>query len=301
MACLRNALALLMPGWKLKMSLDELPLITEVLSLIDYSLAEGKSIFPNQRQDELARVRQLLDRAIYEVLWTEDGEIPQDPQNHKRFCAWIVKNVAQAGGVVTTNYDTCIEQALFSQKRHAVHKYFDFGFSWLDTQTDDRVVRLRPHRPWVRWYKLHGSLNWARCPSCEHIYINPYGTIAHQSFRAKTDDGNTCYCGNKARLKIHLVAPSMYRSVRDANLLEVWKNALQLLIEADHWIFVGYSLPSEDLAIRSMIVRANHARSGASPRITVVQSNDSALSRYKLLFPNCDYFSGGLGAWLNGA
>lgn len=297
MAYLRNVLELLMPGWKRKMALNQLPLITEVLSLVDYSLAERKSIFPNQSYEDLARVRHLLDRAIYEVLWTDDEEIPKHKKIHHEFCKWIRNNVAEKGGVITTNYDTCLEQKIFSQKNCIVHNDFDFGFSWLDTQTESRVIRLRPHKPWLRWYKLHGSLNWARCATCEHIYVNPYGKIAHQTFRVETDYDNTCFCGPKARLELHLVAPSMCRTVRDANLLEVWKNTLQLLIEADEWVFIGYSLPSEDLAIRSMIVRAFHART-KPPCITVVQSSDSAEARYKLLFPDCNYLTGGLGAWL---
>ena len=90
----------------------------------------------------------------------------------------------------------------------------------------------------------------------------------------------------------------MYRTVRDANLLEVWKNSLQLLIEADRWIFIGYSFPTEDIAIRSMIVRAFHARRTAPPDITVVQYDTAAEARYRLLFPKCEYLTGGLGAWL---
>jgi len=298
MKYLLAALKLLMPGWKQQLKLDQLPLITEVLSLIDYSLAERKPLFPNQSHEKLMRVRRLIDRAIYEVLWKEDGEVlDTEERNHRKFCSWICDRLCYAGGVITTNYDTCIEQHLFARKNNIVHKFFDFGFSWLDTETIRRVVRPRPHQPWLRWFKLHGSLNWARCPSCEQIYINPNGKIAHQLFRTVTVDQNTCHCGDTTRLELQLVAPSMYRSVRDVNLLEVWKNAMQLLVETDEWFFIGYSLPSEDIAIRSMIVRAFHARA-RPPRITVIQLGDAAKAHYKLLFPDCDYRTGGLGKWL---
>ena len=90
----------------------------------------------------------------------------------------------------------------------------------------------------------------------------------------------------------------MYRTVRDANLLEVWKNTLQLLLEADEWIMIGYSLPSEDIAIRSMLVRAFHAKDN-SPKVTVVQKGSDAEPRYRLLFPNCEYHADGVNVWLN--
>lgn len=293
---LRSFLNGLLPGWK-SADASDLPLITDVLSLVDYSLAEGKPLFPGQSMADLAEIRHLIERGIYEVLWTPDDKVRKNRALLDRFAGWIQKTT-KSGGVVSTNYDTCVEQRLFARMGARVHARMDFGFPWLDTQTAERTVRSRPQDPDLVWFKLHGSLNWLRCPVCEHLYLNPYGKIAHQPFRAETDELNTCHCGEAARLQLHLVAPSMHRSVRDANLLAVWRNALNLLIQCDHWIMIGYSLPGEDLAIRSMLIRAYHART-QPPKITVVQFGTAAQSRYRILFPKHIYYEGGLGAWLD--
>lgn len=301
---LRKVLRRLLPGWTKRFDNRHVPPITELLSLVDYSLAEDKPLFPGQRRDELYYIRDLLVRAIYEVIW-EANELDERGSPEAlcldSLCGWIHSRRKDGIGIITTNYDTCIEQRLFKNVRTEAKKpiqgVFDFGFSWLDVYTGKRVVRSRPEDPELKWYKLHGSLNWARCPACEHIFINTYGDIAYQAFRRKTDYENTCHCANNARLQMHIVAPSMYRTVRDPNLLEVWKNALQMLVEADRWVIVGYSLPAEDLAIRSMMLRAYHARQRDTV-IEVVQLGDEAHPRYDLIFGDCRYHNKGLAEWI---
>jgi hypothetical protein len=61
---------------------------------------------------------------------------------------------------------------------------------------------------------------------------------------------------------------------------------------ADEWIIAGYSLPSEDIAIRSILLRAYHGRGRRQPpRITVVQQGreDETEGRYVTLLPSCTF------------
>jgi hypothetical protein len=96
-----------------------------------------------------------------------------------------------------------------------------------------------------------------------------------------------------------IVALSLVRDVRDPILLEIWRNALESLRQADEWVIVGYSLPPEDLAIRSMFLRASRRREIAPPRVVVVQKGESARTRYQLLFPEHTYVTGGLAGYLD--
>jgi hypothetical protein len=95
--------------------------------------------------------------------------------------------------------------------------------------------------------------------------------------------------------------PSFVRAVRDPILLEIWRNALEVLRQADEWIIIGYSLPPDDVAIRSMLLRAFQGRGTPPPRVTVVQQEkkDPELTRYRLLFPKHHYVDGGLAAYLD--
>ena len=268
-----------------------MPLITEILSIIDFSVGEGVSLDPFKTPEDMARFRHLLERAVYEAITSGTPSAAEDA-NLEQFTSWLVK-LRKAGKVtvISTNYDVSVDTRLFRLVQPAkLHSAFDFGFAWRQvTQSfDDEIVRLRPPSPKFRLFKLHGSLNWVRCPMCELIYVNPVGDIAPVAFVPKRSTHNSCHCGYSP-LRMHIVAPSYARLVQDPNLREIWKASLQALREADEWIIVGYSFPPEDLAIRSMFTRAYHGRFTGNivprpPKVTVIQSGDESKSRYTTYF-----------------
>jgi len=201
--------------------------------------------------------------------------------------------------VVSTNYDTLIDGLLFERLVIAPDREIpaavDMGFDWREHSTGRFLEPLhtRSADPIVRLLKLHGSLNWLKCPLCGFVYVNTVGSIHQQAFREdKVDYNNTCLCGH-GPVRTVIVAPSMVRSIRDPDLLTIWRNALQALRTADEWILAGYSLPPEDITIRSILLRAFHGRGKdrEPPQIRVVQrSADPALEgRYRLLLPGSTF------------
>lgn len=288
---------------------EDLPLVTDVFSMVEYSLASGEAL-PVGTLDDLTRFRDLLKMAMTSVLldahetpWGQGEPEKQQEETYRKLIRWIQHQ--QDLGIVTTNYDTGIETALlnseaftnFPQDRSNLPRDLDLGFSWRDTE--DSELHLRPHHPKLRLYKLHGSLDVLRCPLCGQVYFNPDGTIAHQAYRRTLDDNNLCTCNRQIRLDLQIVAPSFVREVRDSNLLSTWQAALEWMRTSDHWIIVGYSLPPEDLAIRSLFVRA-YAGAGKDPKITVVMKSEAQKARYSMLFPKCDYRGDGLEGFLKG-
>lgn len=289
------------------------PLITEVLSLIDYSIATSTTPLHGYELSKLVELRLALERAIFEVLNENWGSEPEPSALRTDFVRWLEELGAADDvslGVISTNYDIAVEQALYDKlggHTRRIAEAFDFGFAWREPNlSGGDVLYPRPLEPEYRWLKLHGSLNWLRCDACEHIFINPGGIIAHQAARSDRDHLNTCWCSH-GRLRMVLVAPSMVRDVRELNLLQTWQAALEWLRIADEWVIIGYSFPPEDLAIQSMFIRARNAarwESGSSVtrqlRVQVVQCGDDARDRYELLFPDCEYESGGLKAFMKG-
>lgn len=300
----------------------KLPLVTDVLSIIDHSLMvsnvpfslkslHGAATQRAKNVENLMKFRALLEQAIFDVLvWTyETSGAGDQSANLKAFTEWIENQAEAKGqslGIISTNYDIAVEKKLFNRYRKGLPQKFDFGFSWRDAQKDQ--IYLRPEEPLLRFYKLHGSLNWLRCDLCEQVYINTHGSIAHHAFREDVDENNTCYCGH-APLRSVIVAPSLVRDVRDTNLLATWKNALQLLRTADEWVIIGYSFPPEDIAIRSLFLRAyqghwkfsNQTWKRKDLKITVVQRGFDAdiFHRYRIFFPECDYRTDGLEGFLS--
>jgi hypothetical protein len=298
---LMKLLRRLLPGF---LTEDRLPYITDVLSLIDYSLLVSNAAIARANTQDLLRFRILLEEAIFHALWWPYD--PFDPPHLlERMVKWLRKNGQTKGrqiGLISTNYDIAIEDLLFHAYRGSyarIAEKFDFGMAW---RTPWGRYVTRPRNPDLCVYKLHGSLNWLRCDLCEHIYVNITGSIAHQAFRRQLDDYNKCHCEH-GPLRAVLVAPSLVRDVRDANLLEIWKAALEYLRVADEWIIIGYSFPVEDISIRSLFLRAYQGRPPRDrPRIRVIQPAEDldTTARYRLFFPQCTFEYGGMEAFVKG-
>lgn len=294
----------------------ELPWITEVLSLLDQFLDTQQIAAPMFTMEKMRDFRTLLEQAILEAIIADRSNSRGLPELD-RLSDWILCSPETQGthmSIISTNYDILLESLLFEKiithswltEDNPEGKYsrLDLGFAWREHSAGKyhKPVHRPAHEPWVRILKLHGSLNWLNCPLCGFTYVNTTGDIHLQAFReGKIDYNNTCLCGH-GPLRAVIVAPSMVRAVEDPNLLTIWNSAQESLRRADEWIFAGYSLPSEDIAIRAILVRAYHARgkNGKPPKIHVVQLNpDSSMEgRYRLLFPDCTFEYGGFGKFI---
>jgi hypothetical protein len=284
-----------------------LPLITDVLSLVDLLLETGEVALPKMSTAELEDLRTLLEEAVIQVIDAGHDEARTDPALD-RLTDWLLGFAGDDGPpatVVSTNYDTLVESVLYEKllfvpeaQGTPLGEVVDLGVSWREHATGKylETVHHPPVAPRVRVLKLHGSLSWLKCPLCGFIYVNTTGNIVEQAFREdKIDYNNTCVCGH-GPVRAILVAPSMVRSVRDPNLLTIWRSALEALRKADEWIVAGYSLPPEDIAIRSILIRGYHARAKQPPpRIRVIQPKADPVmeGRYRLLFPDCEFEYGG--------
>jgi hypothetical protein len=282
------------------------PLITDLLSLVDYLLSAGNAPQPDLDLPGLDRLRALLERAIAEVLAepTVHARASANEAVLKRFVDWMhdhARGGASRLSIITTNYDVSIEKRLYERlDAREVPELIDFGLSWrVVGGAADASAQSRPSSPWLGFYKLHGSLDWLRCPLCEHIYIDPARTIfrgesGHGGRDGASMRGATCVCGYRP-LRHIIVAPSMVRDVRNPNLLTIWHSALEALRTADEWIVIGYSMPPEDVAIRAMLLRAYRGRRHP-PRVRLVERgpNEEVENRYRLLFPDLEFDTGGV-------
>jgi hypothetical protein len=320
------------------------PFITDLLSMVDHAMLQANALALELKQlpphglayrspKDLSKLRTLLERGIYEVLKRryptsqqaiDDGEenvsgeaaetlqshAPTKPINDAvlhEFVMWTQReaNASSKLSIVTTNYDLVPEhlQQQLTVNDSPISVYdVDFGFPWRDPKNG--TLHHRPSNPRLAIYKLHGSLNWLRCALCEHTYINPKGDIAYLGFDPRPSKHNICHC-TYWPLRHVMVAPSMVRDIRDSNILQVWMAALEAMRLAGKWHMIGYSMPAEDLAIRSLLIRAYHARGydenmivRPAPKITVVQLDPKGLQPYNLLFGQVTPELGGLKAFL---
>jgi NAD-dependent SIR2 family protein deacetylase len=287
------------------LSAKEWPLVTDLLSIIDHSLVSNNAVGLGISRRNLIHARRLLEAAVYEALdWAEGWEDDAPPAGLTRLSRWLnsLHRTGHCAALITTNYDTALDCALFEDLTYqAITRRIDFGVEW----RDDRTGKLyaRPLKPALSLLKLHGSINMLRCPNCDQVYINMDGDIAYLGFQrtesAMGNGWNQCHC-DYAPLEPTLVAPSSVRDIRDPILLNIWRNALEALRRAHHWILVGYSFPAEDLAIRSIFSRAYVGRS-KPPSVTIVQLGRDlpTIARYLSMFPEARYEDRGVDAFID--
>jgi NAD-dependent SIR2 family protein deacetylase len=289
-ASLREEFETLLHGFLpgiLSVSLEEPPTVTDILSLLDHLILSDLSAAPEVTADHLARLRSLFELAICELLSLSiDADLERQTLNMRDALSdWVVNN-GIAGvpvTIITTNYDFVLEDAICRHLRFRhipLERSMDYGLTWRSPFTGE--LQHRPTKPIVKFVRLHGGVNWLRCRMCQFTYINQRGPIFHQSDRAYDDSGNTCHCAAR-RLQRVIVAPSFVRNVQDSDLHTIWKAALEELRLGSHWRILGYSLPNEDVAIRSIFIRALRGRREA-PVVQVYERNADLEERFRLLF-----------------
>lgn len=287
-----HLLNVLLPGLAQAKGVNGGTSIVDVLSVVDHLIEDRMSPCGGLSDGALRRSRGLLTIAINGVL---QGR--RQPELAKALVRWILKSRERVGSrftLISTNYDTAIEQVLYRTlmaSNASVARAVDFGMPWRDINRDQ--IHPRPADAQLAVLKLHGSLNWLRCEICGHAYINVHKRILPLEFMETPSPAgyNACHC--TGRLRAVMVAPSLVRDIRDSNLLGIWTAAQEEFRRADEWIFIGFSFPSEDIAIRSMLLRAWHSRARKRLKVRVVQRDPAGgggpsvtEQRYRMLIPN---------------
>jgi NAD-dependent SIR2 family protein deacetylase len=296
---------LVYPGLSLdgKARPEQVPNVTEIFSFVDHLCFYNTPHHPNLGEAGLTDFRVLLNRALGEMLQEYEnwGKADTDQATlHSQFIENIRQQIksGHAVTVITTNYDLSVDAFFVDEVNR---NEIDFGIAYRNVDSSKLVPQ--PAKPRLQYYKLHGSLNWLSCSLCGQYYINPIGSIVHQAYRKQVDANNTCHCNDKMQLKTVMVPPSIVRDVRDSNLLQVWKGALESIRHANELVMIGYSMPAEDLAIKSIILRGINGRVlKTPPLLDVVQYGRAAEPNYQNIFGNVfdanRYYDKGLAPYL---
>ena len=195
----------------------------------------------------------------------------------------IARRLAAGDVVVSTNYDINIDAALYElvyadetgaeRDGSQLSDVYLGSMEFRDPYTDEYA--LSNAKATVDLLKLHGSLNWLYCPRCMRIFVAAFGFSVRYLADLKdkgTEDERTCFCGYHP-LEVVIIAPSSTQEIANLHLRSIWLNAYKALEAADNIVICGYSLPPEDLAIRSLFHRALDARHGKSLTVKVIDPN----------------------------
>jgi hypothetical protein len=283
-----------------------LPLL---MSLIDTALDRRQSFHPDWDLDRVARLREAIEFGIFDHL---EERLENSPTNNHLN---LLQRAYPAGAepmVITTNYDVIMDTAMMwrSESNDEQGRFPDYR-----CQISSDFYRNEPRRFGVL-LKLHGSLSWLYCRTCGRLeigaseqrkYLKVLARMVGPSLEASfAPDGAPCpTC--KTKLRPLLIAPTHLKNYRNAHVAQVWYEAEQLLRRATRVVFVGYSLPEDDVEVVYLLKRSLHHLPGDA--ITVVEYDglnpNIALAehatgrRYRALFGDkVNWRANGLDRWL---
>jgi hypothetical protein len=289
---------------------EDYPSLPLLLSLIDTAI-DRKQSFGQWSPEMVVEARQAFEAAIFAVL---DFRSPQaEMTSYLSLLQLAYPAKAPEATVISLNYDIILDMAMFElSNQRTPGSMPSYGCDIRTQAYQDCTER------WGSLFKIHGSVNWMYCSQCHHLDIgwsskrgvpSRIGTLFF-SLEDQYAQKVVCpECGT--RLRPILITPTHRKDYRNPHLSRIWYEAERALQRAKRVIFVGYSLPDDDVEVIYLLKRSLSAKnpSPLSPQqITVIEKKDPqrrGLSvhpigrRYRALFGDgIDFRPDGFSEWL---
>jgi NAD-dependent SIR2 family protein deacetylase len=176
---------------------------------------------------------------------------------------FIEKIIANHDAIVTTNWDILLETEIQS-------KLANGEFDYISVECHDQQERSSK-KP-IPLFKLHGSLNWAQCPSCYKVYY--FYEKVYSRFYDETSNIPKCKsCNNPNNQLSPIIIPPTFSKLKNniftttekdwkqgKFLNKIWSEAYSRIALSNEIYFIGYSFPQTDAQMRifvSMALNAN--------------------------------------------
>ena len=180
---------------------------------------------------------EVLSESSQTLLSVLVGMMTGKPTNeiHKALSARITQGNNDT--IITTNYDVCIEKALSDQT-------YRYGLAGEVESSSGPLV-----------LKLHGSLNWYSCRSCDEHVAATLDEIDGAIQSGLYPIVSMCrVCSATAQQMI--VPPTAMKAVQHPVLLDIRQKAEHEISDGNVIVVIGYSFTENDQYIQRMIARA---------------------------------------------
>ncbi|KWF15205.1 hypothetical protein WL82_28900 [Burkholderia ubonensis] len=297
-------------------SKERYPGLPLFMSLIDTALDRRQAFSAKWGSSAVNALREQVEFGIFDLLEERLESVPTN--NHFLLLNLLYPEFGTDPCIISTNYDLLADTALMFLGQTRGPEGIGDGrvpdyCCHISTSVYGELARFG------KLLKLHGSLNWLYCKTCRRLelgasatrlYIKAMNRLNVPNIKqAFTPDGDPCpACGT--RLRPLLIAPTHMKDYRNPHITQVWYEAELLLRNASRVVFIGYSLPDDDVEVVYLLKRS---LSHLAPRdITVVgfdaaKPNLAAVDhpvgrRYRTLFGDAiDWHACGLDGWLERA
>lgn len=290
------------------------PSLPLLLSLLDTALDRRQSFTGAWNLADVGDLRRTVEFCIYDLL---EEQLQKSPTNNHYA---LLNNLFPADGeppfVLSTNYDLIADAAMMFLSEFRVAPGDELGGRFPDYRCDVSTALYRDKdKRFGTLLKLHGSLNWLYCTTCARLelgrssgrlYLKILGKMLGPDLKqAFSPDGDPCAtCATP--LRPLLIAPSHLKYYRNPHLSQVWYEAERGLRQAKRVVFIGYSLPDDDVEVVYLLKRTLSRPN--PPQVTVVEYDPdphraifdhAAGRRYRSLFGDgVDWHACGLDGWL---
>ena len=267
-----------------------LPSFEDHFTVLDLAANSGHNLGPYYTPAHLRAIRRLSIHRVFDIL---------DQFKESASLRIFLDRLAMGRNntVISVNWDVIVENHL----RLGGHGW-DYGIPMcsLTAEPEHRTGRN------LLLLKLQGSSNWLYCDSCRRVYSGPpsAGKIIRRGLifleerdfeilgsplsvidEVKRRKVHTKCKKCKTQLTARVATFSFSKAYDFFQFQSVWARALKRLIDAQEWLFIGYSLPEADYEIRHMVKTAQLASPyGRKLRITVVTKRGEAARRYMAFF-----------------
>jgi hypothetical protein len=244
--------------------------IEQVLSEIDEAI-KGETDFHGYRERiDLKSLCDDLHYVIFDTLGNAIG-LKRPP---KRYLDFVNKKLIHSDIhiIITFNYDVLLEEALNDPELFYRNKYENSAFNvencenrkspWsyeLDFIDLNRFESYSMSSDFVKVLKLHGSLNWSRCPKCGGFLLRRSASFL--AYKIVIQGKINCPRCHVIAEPV-LIPPLRYKHIDDPNIRKIWDLSRDWLNKADTISIIGYSLPQSDEHVLKLLEHAGNDKGG---------------------------------------
>lgn len=275
---------------------DRYPSLEEVFGFINFFVANDLSLSSECGTRELFQLKSDLTKVIHYLI----SKSTRRSDSFTRF--WkAIHEIDSNIGVITTNYDTLIDEAfdtiypsclidycidLVNYRSSDALEAFNW---WIDPKKPTKVFDDNvPTR--IKLIKLHGSLNWKYCNCCGQVTLTPWQhqiNLKMDSYEAFLDSYIYECPFDRNRLSSLIQVPTHVKTNNNYIFNKLYDEASFLVGNAKRLVFVGYSFPEADVHIRALVRRC-FTENGTIVVINKSRTKDLR-HRYESLAKNVDY------------
>lgn len=236
----------------MNLDLIDFPTFEEVLGVLDQAILRNETLKDydldniNDNSNRLRQIRTYVILAMAEII---DNKLLVHKGLHNKLIKRLInENVLENCIFLTTNYDILIDNALSKLIDRNIPLDYLIEFENFNRVNDWR----RPSRNANKLFKLHGSLNWLFCPTCNNITLTPLEKGISRLF---TNIGDAICPDCETLYTPILIPPTFFKNMGNVFIQQIWNKAEQELRKVDHVIFCGYSFPDADVHIKYLLKR----------------------------------------------